>query len=91
MEPTGYYGADYMSAIYGADFCRTYTEPISMVGHRRSWLDTHDYFKGMWNYRRYTMNYSLYRKRKETERHACIAIVHTHVAYMIDMCSVNFD
>ena len=28
MEPTGYYGADYMSAIYGADFCRTYTEPI---------------------------------------------------------------
>ena len=32
MKPTGYYGADYMSAIYGADFCRIYTDPIP-------WLD----------------------------------------------------
>ena len=27
-EPTGYYGADYISAIYEANFCRTYTESI---------------------------------------------------------------
>ena len=70
-----------MSDIYGAD---------SMVGHIRSWPDTHDSFKGMWNYRRYTVNCSLY-KKKGKEMHACIDTVHTHVAYMFDMCSVNYE
>ena len=71
--------------------CQPYTEPIPWSDIYENWPDTHDSFKGMWNYRRYTVNCSLYRKRKETERHACIATVHTHVAYMIDMCSVIYE
>ena len=50
-----------LSDIYGAD---------SMVGHIRSWPDTHDSFKGMWNYRRYTVNCSLYKRKRK--RDACM-------------------
>ena len=50
-----------LSDIYGAD---------SMVGHIRSWPDTHDSFKGMWNYRRYTVNCSLYKRKGK--RDACM-------------------
>ena len=70
MEPTGYYGADYMSAIYGADFLSDIYGADSMVGHIRSWPDTHDSFKGMWNYRRYTVNCSLYKRKRK--RDACM-------------------
>ena len=48
------------SDIYRAD---------SMVGHIRSWPDTHEYFKDMWNYMHYKVNCSLYKKKK---RHRCM-------------------
>ena len=56
-----------LSDIYGAD---------SMVGHIRSWPDTHDSFKGMWNYRRYTVNCSLYKRKRK--RDACM---HRYISY----------
>ena len=89
MEPTGYYGADYMSAIYGADFCRTYTEPIP-------WSDIYGAGQthmiplracGITGVTQWTVHYI---KEKGKEMHACINTVHTHVAYMIEICSVIY-
>ena len=71
MEPTGYYGAEYMSAIYGADFCRTYTEPIPWSDIYEAGQTHMNLLRDMWNYRRYKVNCSLYRKRKGT-RDACM-------------------
>ena len=56
-----------LSDIYGAD---------SMVGHIRSWPDTHDSFKGMWNYRRYTVNCSLYKRKRKRD-----AYMHSYSSY----------
>ena len=62
-----------------------------MVGHRRSWPDTHDSFKGMWKHRHYTVNCLLYKKKKEQRcMHAWIR-VHIPDAYMIEMCSVIYE
>ena len=56
-----------LSDIYGAD---------SMVGHIRSWPHTHDSFKGMWNYRRYIVNCSLYKRKKKLD-----ACMHSYSSY----------
>ena len=82
MGPTGYYGADYMLDIYGADF---------IVEHIWSWPDTHDSFKGMWNYRCYTVNCSEYKKKKKQRCMHVYIQVHSHVAYMIDICLVIYE